>query len=250
MLLWADCAARGQTPTGHVLNSTSYRPAVRGEACARPAAPCRRVERVLAYRPALSLALTYAGDAEILIPGPLSSGHSPVGSTCDGCHTGIAAGLVRLAACSGISFLVARSDTKTCLACHKVTPEALTAARSVAGAGGAHQARESDETEAARQMPTDRAWCRARSFPTDAVFADGNMFCATCHKEHQGRTADLSDVSSQRCHACHAVAIRQLRERAPSQFSSISRTRDAPASTSTTPRHFGEHFGKTSRQER
>lgn len=186
----------------------------------------------------LSLALTYAGDAEILIPGPLSSGHSPVGS-CDGCHTGIRQGsfgwLHALVSPSSL-----QDDTKTCIACHKITPEALQPHGQAVDQLAALTKR-ARETEAARQMPLT-AMVRDLAFPTDAVFADG-VFCATCHKEHQGRTANLSDVSSGRCHACHAVQFDSFESGHP-QFSSYPYTRRTRINFDHAS-HFGEHFGKT-----
>ncbi len=186
----------------------------------------------------LSLALTYAGDADILIPGPLSGGHSPV-ANCSNCHTGVKQGsFAWLHALVSPSTL--REDTKACLSCHEVTPAALKPHGQALDQLEALTKR-SLETEAAQQTPLS-GLMRNAVFPTTAAFSEG-IFCATCHKEHQGRTADLSAVSPARCQTCHAVQFDSFEDGHP-QFSSYPYSRRTRINFDHAS-HFGEHFGKT-----
>ena len=45
---------------------------------------------------------------------------------------------------------------------------------------------------------------RRAVFPVDSTFQDG-VFCATCHKEHQGGDIKLKDMADAQCHTCHQV---------------------------------------------
>lgn len=186
----------------------------------------------------LALALTYAGDADILVPGPLSSGHSPVG-TCSDCHTGINQGSFGWLHALVTPTLLS-DDTKACLTCHEVSPEALQP-HGQALAELEALTKRARATQAAQERSVT-GMIRNMAFPADATFADG-IFCATCHKEHQGRTANLADVPSQRCHACHAVQFDSFESGHP-QFSSYPYSRRTRVNFDHAS-HFGEHFGKT-----
>lgn len=186
----------------------------------------------------LVLAVTYAGDPDILVPGPLTSGHSTI-ADCGQCHSNISEGrfawlhaLVKPAS--------TRKDTTACLSCHKVVPAAL----QPHGQALDRLKKLTDQrrTSAAARLTPVSARLRNMVFPTGTAFSDG-VFCATCHKEHQGDAADLTAVSSQKCQSCHAVQFQSFEDGHPdfNTYPFVRRTRINFDHVS----HFGEHFPKT-----
>jgi len=217
--------------------------------CSHAIPPCRPIRNIRTIRGMVSrwaavltfglvvLAITYAGDPRILIPGPLSSGHSTI-ANCSQCHSNISDGrfawlhaLVKPAS--------TRQDATACQSCHKVTPSALQPHGQALDQLKALTDRRRAGT-VSRSTPIS-ATLRNAAFPTATAFADG-VFCATCHKEHQGDGADLTAVSSQKCQACHVVQFRSFADGHPDfgTYPFVRRTRTNFDHVS----HFGEHFPK------
>ena len=186
----------------------------------------------------LALALTYAGDAQILLPGPLISGHAAV-EECGTCHTTVGNGQF-----AWLQAIVAPSDAhkdaKACLSCHQVVPEALAAHGEMLDR--LETMTERLRTTAAAEQTPMAGVLREAVFPKDSALSDG-IFCATCHKEHQGEAADLSAVPTKLCQACHAVQFDSFLDGHPdfTDFPFRRRTRVNFDHVS----HFGEHFPKT-----
>lgn len=218
--------------------------------CGHAIPPCRPVRSLRSVRAAVSrwtaalifavfiLALTYAGDAMIIVPGPMHAGHSPI-AECGTCHSNITEG--------GLAWLHAivkssseREDSKACLTCHQISADALQPHGHALDKLKALTDRKRSES-----VPADAPWSRwigNAVFPTARAVEDG-VFCASCHKEHRGEAADLSAVSSARCQGCHAAQFASFEDGHPDfgkyPFARRTRTNFDHAS------HFGEHFEKT-----
>jgi len=183
-----------------------------GGTCGKPLEPCQPVKTLRAKREAVSkwiaaltlgvvvLAIAYAADTSLLMPGPITTAHGTLGK-CSSCHTNTSDGQF-----GWLHAVVAtadpRKDSEACLTCHKLgdtalTPHGLEIARLEA------YTKRLESTPAASELPVE-ASVRDAVFPTEQAFSDG-VFCATCHKEHQGKEMDLTAMSDGRCQTCHAV---------------------------------------------
>ncbi len=218
--------------------------------CAHAILPCRPIRSLRSVRTAVTrwtaalifavfvLALTYAGDAMIIVPGPMHAGHSPI-AECGTCHSNITEG--------GFAWLHAivkpsseRQDSKACLSCHQLSTDALQP-----HGQPLDKLKALTDRNRSGQTATGTPWSRwvgNAVFPTARAVGDG-IFCASCHKEHRGVAADLSAVSADRCQGCHAAQFTSFEDGHPGfrkyPFARRTRTNFDHAS------HFGEHFEKT-----
>ncbi|WP_417678377.1 hypothetical protein [Roseibium sp.] len=186
----------------------------------------------------LIVASSQAG--RFLMPGPLTSAHASL-TNCDACHAGVKAEklgwLHSFAATTS-----AKENANLCVACHNVgdapfSPhtnpverlEKLTAAYQ-AGPDG-------------RTVQND-SWVHRISFPPPKqASGQTEIFCATCHQEHEGGIHDLTTVSNLRCQTCHVSKFEEFVNSHP-QFTNFPfnrRTRIIFDHKS----HFGTHFPKT-----
>ncbi|MGI9423895.1 MAG: hypothetical protein ACR2PA_11920 [Hyphomicrobiaceae bacterium] len=148
----------------------------------------------------LALGLTATANRQILMPGPLAAAHGSQ-SECDSCHANVGSSKF-----GWLHQVVAPSsperDSKTCLACHTI-------ARSPFNPHGVAKKKLQQRTQRLGESNKldDKpliANLRSYLFPAKVSTSDG-VFCATCHTEHQGQSADLKNVSDGRCQACHVV---------------------------------------------
>ena len=136
---------------------------------------------------------------QFLMPGPLASAHGAI-ENCSTCHTKSGSGKL-----SWIHGLVAGdplADSKACLTCHKMPDTAFNA-----HGASAEVLKQSTKrlTKIAAQTPAPQS-ARAQSiaFPTHDVVAR-DLYCATCHQEHQGVNFNLNKISNEQCRSCHVV---------------------------------------------
>jgi hypothetical protein len=138
-------------------------------------------------------------DTQFLMPGPLVSAHGAIGN-CSACHTKSGSG--KLSWIHGLTVGDPRADSKACLTCHKMPDTAFNA-----HGASSEVLKQSTKrlTKIAGETPAPQ-WARTQSiaFPTHDVVARG-LYCATCHQEHKGVNASLSNVSNEECHSCHVV---------------------------------------------
>jgi hypothetical protein len=140
---------------------------------------------------------------QYLMPGQLSSFHA--GQTkCSACHAGAGPGkfdwLHQFVASVG-----PEENSNLCISCH--------------GMGAQPFAPHTHPVEALKQITEslrDRSpdgsiqtgsWVWRIAFPSSPTRSDlaGTVYCATCHKEHQGASDDLTMVSNERCQTCHVA---------------------------------------------
>lgn len=217
--------------------------------CGTPVTRCRpvrtlRAKRELASRwlaalavGVLLLVLAYAGNTQFLMPGAITTAHSPI-SDCSGCHSNIKDGKF-----GWVHVVVAaanpRKDSNACLTCHKMGPAALSPHGLKLGALE-NSIRRLEAYAASNPLPVS-ARLRNAVFPFRSKLSDG-VFCATCHKEHQGKVFDQKAMPDARCHTCHTVQFESFRAGHPKfdAYPFRRRTRIAFDHTG----HFDKHFPK------
>lgn len=218
--------------------------------CRHPVPPCTPVRSMRARREALSVWLTvtvvglliltiaYGRESKVLMPGPITTAHSAI-DKCSDCHSNITDGKL-----GWLHAVVAAArpdkDSAACLTCHKlgeaamkphsVPPETLKAS--------------SDRLKAVADSSPLPVSARMRNalFPAEDAQTRG-VFCATCHKEHQGKAVDLKDMANARCQTCHAVQFDSFHKDHPEFDGWPFRRRTRLAFDHGS--HFDKHFPET-----
>ena len=154
-------------------------------------------------------AFTFARDMRFLMPGPLVSAHGTI-EKCSACHTTSGDGKL-----SWLHSLVAGdpvADSNACLTCHKMPATAFNAH------GASRDVLEQSTKRLLKVAAQTRApqWARAQNaaFSTHDMVARG-LYCATCHREHQGANFNLRKISNEQCQSCHVVKFDSFDRRHP-----------------------------------
>lgn len=225
--------------------------ALPGGGCARPILRCQPVRSARARRGqavrwaamlAVGLLVLALGGAEReawLSPGELSLAHGDV-EDCGQCHRSFAAGPAGwlAAAFSGLPAADA-GDSARCLDCHRLGDAPLSAHSAPADRLAAM--REHAAAEAGGGGAPHLALAAALLASPERT--SGGVACANCHREHRGRTAELTELANARCQACHVRKFASLSRGHPpfEGYPNRRRTRidfDHAA-------HFEKHFPET-----
>ncbi len=144
-------------------------------------------------------ALVLSGGAanRYLMPGPLTSQHAGL-TECSSCHAGTGPGKM-----DWVHKVVTSVDPKQnadlCIGCHAMGAQPF--------APHTHPVDELKRlTDASRETSKGTSsllqrisLSRPMSLPSDGAA----IYCAACHKEHQGEFRNLKEVSNERCQTCH-----------------------------------------------
>ena len=213
----------------------------------RSALSRRGVLSFTAFAAAIASGLLILGSPSrpnLISPGPLTSQHSQVVDRCEGCHTAAAGGPTAWVQAS-LDREVAHTQSGQCLQCHaelgasamnphsqpRIEPGMQTVVNEMVGTIG----------DGLPELPQRRATRHgldggiARALRTDQQLA-----CATCHREHRGTMADLTEFTNQQCQVCHVDSFHSFSEGHP-EFTAYPyerRTRLYFDHLS----HIGEHF--------
>ncbi len=177
----------------------------------------------------------------LLMPGPLTSAHGAI-EKCSACHTKSGSG--KLSWVHGLVAGDSLADSKACLTCHKMPDTAFNAHGASAGALQESTERLSKRAAASHQPLSARA--QDIAFPTHAVVAR-DLYCATCHQEHQGADFELNRISNEQCRSCHVVKFDSFDGHHP-QFDNYPfdrRTRIIYDHAG----HFGKHYPELAKRE-
>lgn len=147
----------------------------------------------------LVAAFSLSTGMRFLMPGPLSSAHSAL-EDCKSCHTNSGTG--KLNWMIGLVRGDPLADSKACLTCHKIPDAAFNPHGTRQEA--LQQSRERLKKVAARLPVSQSTRVQNIAFPTSDVVAR-DLYCATCHQEHQGTGPDLDKVTNTQCSACHVA---------------------------------------------
>ena len=132
-------------------------------------------------------------------PGELSEHHAVIGENCAKCHVHTEEKVKELHAGLAASE-VEMIETGKCLACHDWGE----AARNPHALSPEELAR---LTEEARAHLGDAAPGGRLSPPMNAA---GQVACATCHREHQGRDFALTALDNNQCQSCHVATFERF----------------------------------------
>lgn len=135
----------------------------------------------------------------VLMPGPLTSAHVAI-ENCSSCHS--KSNDSKLTWVSGLVAGDPHADSKACLTCHKMPDTAFNPHG--ASASILNQSSERLKKVAANMSVPASARLQNAAFPAQDVMSR-ELYCATCHQEHQGATFNLKKVSNEQCRSCHAV---------------------------------------------
>ncbi|MEM7633181.1 MAG: hypothetical protein AAF299_01380 [Pseudomonadota bacterium] len=149
----------------------------------------------------LMLAVGYAADTKLFMPGPLTSSHSTL-EQCSDCHSTVSKGQFGWLHAVFAS-ADPRKDSASCLTCHKMGEEVAHNPHGLEMSKLDAYVREIKAQANTTTLPV-KSRVRKAVLPVDSTFKDG-VFCATCHKEHQGGDIKLKDMADAQCHTCHQV---------------------------------------------
>lgn len=172
---------------------------------------------------AILLALGLKARDEIFNPGPRTAHHASADINCASCHTSAQMSSSDWLE-AAFSKTNAHADSLRCLVCHSL---------------GANPTQPHSLPPAQRAQLTAKA--QARANPDNAPLAikaaaflgdppmgvDGNLACATCHREHHGREFNLKKLSDASCQTCHATKFESFNNGHPqfTNFPAVRRTR-------------------------
>ncbi len=191
----------------------------------------------------LVLALSLTADRKVLMPGQLAAVHGSQ-ADCQGCHT--RAGVGKFAWLPAAVFPSdAKADSKACMTCHKISSHQF-------NPHNVDTKKLERRTETLRKVSepgraTMVARLRSYLFSAQVSFPDG-IYCATCHKEHQGQNAILAKVTDARCQSCHVIQFDDFQYGHP-------KFRDYPFRRRTRiqfdhAQHFGKNFSEAVSRKR
>lgn len=149
---------------------------------------------------AIPAILAIGGERILLDPGPLASPHSAI-KDCQSCHTQSGEG--RLSWLPAMFTRDPHADSQACLTCHTIPQEVAFNPHSATAVSL------NDSTsrlkKVAQSIPHPQsAALRDIAFPMDSIMS-GEIYCATCHNDHQGIDFQMDQISDAQCHSCHAV---------------------------------------------
>lgn len=148
---------------------------------------------------------------EIIVPGPLSSGHAELlmhqgADRCAACHANAHQSVGSwVGQIFGYSSAPTKTQTQLCIDCHQAT-------MSPAVATFAHN-QHPEQLKLKTQLVSNRSTTELSL--TDAFLktnfdAQRELSCSTCHREHHGQQVDMKAMTDLQCQSCHVQTIGQF----------------------------------------
>ena len=188
--------------------------------CCRPIPKCQPVRSLRARRGVVALStsaftiglvlMLFGGphlravrDA-IISPGALSAQHGAIGD-CTACHT----------LASEVTTVSAKElgETARCQLCHQPAGEDALRPHGLSKDERRSMTARMEQVASSGRVPI-ALWLAALG-PRVPQTADGEIACATCHREHHGRDKRLAEMDNRRCQACHVVKFASLADGHP-----------------------------------
>lgn len=179
--------------------------------CGRPIIPCgprpslRKVRAqaticvTAAFVGIVAMLLASPRRNEFIAPGPLATQHAALladANRCEACHAAATTGpLAWLMSIHQASNRPGAAQSALCLECHR---ESIDAEHALAP-HGAPPAAVAELTQAMLD-----AGSNGRGVLHPPTSPQGELACATCHREHHGAAADLTAMTDAQCQQCHA----------------------------------------------
>ena len=189
----------------------------------------------------ISAAFALTKDTGFLMPGPLASAHGGI-EKCATCHT--KSGKTNLSWVHGLVAGNPLDDSKACMSCHKMPDTAFNPHSATLEELKASTERLTKVAAKISEPHSSRA--QNLAFPTDIVVAR-DIYCATCHQEHQGAGFKLTRITNEQCRSCHVVRFDSFDGHHP-DFESYpfkQRTRIIFDHAG----HFGRHYAEVAKKE-
>ena len=189
----------------------------------------------------LGSAMFFSKGTQLLMPGPLTSGHAAIES-CTACHT--KSGSNKMSWLHGLVAANPLADSNACLTCHKMPATAFNPHG--ASTEALKQSTRRLAKIAARSTAPRSAIAQGIAFPMKDVIA-GGLYCATCHQEHQGVSFNLNKISNEQCRSCHVVKFDSFDGHHPNfeNYPFKRRTRIIYDHAS----HFGKHYPELAKKD-
>jgi len=177
--------------------------------CCRPVLPCQPARTLRAKRGRLArwatavtvalLVFAVSGPMGfgVLSPGPVSSQHAPFETRCDTCHAAGVGGPPEWFS-SSLTTSAETPDSARCQQCHAT-------GRDPHGVDPAELAVLTQAAATQSSAGGGVVLALAGLGPGPPTNDAGELPCATCHQEHTGRDAVLTDVSNRQCQVCHTI---------------------------------------------
>ena len=179
--------------------------------CCQPDVSCQPKRSLAAKRRLLSCIATAAGvlfclflfggssSTPRLAPGEVTSAHATIEAECQACHASAEGGLghwihTAFDSSGGLK------DSARCLRCHQelgtnaIFAHGLSIDRLIEKTAQLQKASQTVETPVSLQLAAF----------LDPPNADKALTCATCHQEHHGREASLTQLTDAQCQSCHS----------------------------------------------
>lgn len=160
-----------------------------------------RIAAVFALLTVVFIVIGFAASKgnEFLVPGPLTSVHGTI-EACSTCHT--QTGGSKFNWVNGLVAPDPLADSKACMGCHKMPDTAFTAH----GASAKRLELSRQRIAQSSHIQSEPLAARAQTvaFPADKILAR-DLYCATCHQEHQIGMAHLTKFSNEQCRSCHTA---------------------------------------------
>ncbi|HEX7108469.1 MAG TPA: hypothetical protein VF224_04440, partial [Aestuariivirga sp.] len=189
----------------------------------------------------LGSALFLSKGTQLLMPGPLTSGHGAI-ENCSACHT--KSGDNKLSWIHGLVAADPLADSKACLSCHKM-PDTAFNSHSASAEVLKQSTRRLTKIAAGSTAPQS-ARAQNIAFPMRDVMA-GDIYCATCHQEHQGANFNLNRISNEQCRSCHVLKFDSFDNHHPKfeNYPFKRRTRIIFDHAG----HFGKHYPEVAKKD-
>ncbi|MEZ6062879.1 MAG: hypothetical protein R3C19_21250 [Planctomycetaceae bacterium] len=151
--------------------------------------------------------------AEWISPGELTARHNTIQQGCSACHS---AAHESPAAQLGSAFGGSRdiAESQKCLKCHEAALGHFALQPHGTDPAVLQAASRKQESDAGRSHNTLRQTLARMVVPHRSA-ADGELACATCHKEHRGREFDLKRITNDQCQICHSSSFHSLQDGHP-----------------------------------
>ena len=215
--------------------------------CSNTAPACRPLRSLRARRASVSkwaalfvfgiviIAASYASRSQFLMPGPMTAAHS-LQTDCRSCHANVPDGQFGWLR-SVLAPAEPKEEIAACLTCHMIdgreqSPHDLALEE-------LEKRTKRVQSKAALSSPSLMVRFGNGVLPVRNR-VDNGIFCATCHREHQGKDFDLKRVSNDRCQSCHSLQFKSFAKGHPEFDSYPYKRRTRIIFDHST--HFGKHF--------
>ena len=235
--------------------------------CSQQVPPCSPVRSLMARRKRLTilstalalgcLAFLFGGSlsqgepgssqptwsGRLLSPGELTEAHNSFRHDCGTCHTAGNDGIIEWSS-AALSGQAGAHESRRCLKCHDDFEDkyALYPHNLSPGRLNAITKRLQDT---GRETTGPSELQLAKLLADMPVGHEGGLVCSTCHREHRGRQADLTQMTNLQCQRCHTNSFHSFSDGHPELVDYPAPARSGSSFDHNS--HYGQHFAEFTR---